>query len=127
MPSGGTQDDTPSLGQDVFVPWVLTSQTPKAKTKARSKDGDRIPGHSEISESQREAGRGQPKVFNRYYHMFAKGELATLVHEAAESLGLEVGPKPEGTAGGGRRTGLTIVEDGWERSNYYVEFRRWQS
>ncbi|TCD68890.1 tRNA methyltransferase, has a role in tRNA modification [Steccherinum ochraceum] len=97
IPSEGTEDDTQNPGQDVFVPWVLASQSPKAKPKARSKGNeDRLPEQNEISKPPGEAAEGepQPKVFNRYYHMFAKGELAALLYEAAESLGLEVGPKP---------------------------------
>lgn len=61
-------------------------------------------------------------VFKRYYHMFAKGELTGLVQDAASELGLVMGRESQGEA----REGLEIVKDGWERSNYYVELRRWQ-
>jgi len=60
-------------------------------------------------------------VFNRYYHMFAKGELVGLVDEAAQDLGLHIGHKVDGNRG------VEIVQDGWERSNYYVELRLWNS
>ncbi|EAU88252.2 hypothetical protein CC1G_03924 [Coprinopsis cinerea okayama7 len=88
-------------GRDVVVPWVL---------------------------SKTHSGEGSPKaeqVYNRYYHMFAKGELRELVIAAASDMGLEIGPKP--TSQGGRVEGVEIVQDGWERSNYYVELHRWTS
>lgn len=59
------------------------------------------------------------KTYNRYYHMFAEGELAALVTLAAEELGLVVGtPRPASR-------GMEIVQNGWERSNHYVEMRLW--
>ncbi|KAJ6455708.1 S-adenosyl-L-methionine-dependent methyltransferase [Mycena sanguinolenta] len=61
------------------------------------------------------------QVFNRYYHMFDEGELAGLVNLAAEELGLAVGPSSSS-----HLKGVEIVQDGWERSNHYVELRRWQ-
>lgn len=84
-----------STGQDVFVPWVHYSCVDEQPT---------------------------PQIYNRYYHMFGKGELSQLVQSAAEKLGLELGARPTGGSG---RQGVTIVQDGWERSNYYVEVRRW--
>jgi len=84
-------------GQDVFVPWNLN--------RSNTKSDD---------ESQ---------IFNRYYHMFAKGELTTLVTLAAEDLGLYVGPKSENCS---IKEGVEIVQDGWERSNYYIELRCWK-
>ena len=65
----------------------------------------------------------QPRVFNRYYHMFSKGELGGMVHEAVTEMGLEIGPS---SSGGTRCAGVEIVQDGWERSNYYVELKRWK-
>jgi tRNA (uracil-5-)-methyltransferase TRM9 len=62
------------------------------------------------------------QVFNRYYHMFDDGELAGLVTLAAEELGLVVGRPSTGSL-----RGVEIVQDGWERSNHYVELRRWQT
>lgn len=92
-----TGEETPShSGKDVVIPWVL-SKDPQTQTS--------------------------PQVFNRYYHMFAKGELSGLVLEAAAELSLQVGPKP--TECGKNMQGVEIVQDGWERSNYYVELRRW--
>lgn len=64
-----------------------------------------------------------PQVYHRYYHMFAKGELAGLVHDAARDLGIQVGPPSHDAR---TKRGMEIVQDGWERSNYYVELRRWE-
>ncbi|KAJ7751973.1 hypothetical protein B0H16DRAFT_1663098 [Mycena metata] len=63
------------------------------------------------------------QVFNRYYHMFDDGELAALVSVAAEELGLVIGP----AAAEGSLKGVEIVQGGWERSNHFVELRRWQT
>jgi tRNA (uracil-5-)-methyltransferase TRM9 len=63
------------------------------------------------------------QVFNRYYHMFDEGELAGLVALAAQELGLVIGPP----GSPGSLKGVEIVQDGWERSNHYVELRRWQT
>ena len=117
-------------GQDVFVPWVLTSpQAPKPKTKVKRRhDLEDAETESQPPSSSNRAGDDaqEPRVYNRYYHMFARGELLQLVHEAAQKLDLRVGEPP--TQDGGqdtKRQGLEVVQDGWERSNYYVELRRW--
>jgi len=62
------------------------------------------------------------QVFNRYYHMFSKGELYELTVTAAKELGLAIGNESEFSAG----HGIEIVQCGWERSNYYIEIRRWK-
>lgn len=46
-------------------------------------------------------------MFQRYYHLFAKGELRLLVLEAAQELGLQ--------------DHLVIVRDVWERGNWLLE------
>ena len=83
-----------------MVPWVLSKELSKQKQDVLQ----------------------EPQVFNRYYHMFSKGELASLAKDAAIDMGLKVGPQTSAT---GSR-GVEIVQDGWERSNYYVELRMWQ-
>jgi len=113
-------------GRDVFVPWVLSKENtnknkPKAKTKSKASQDGPNAGSAEA-----------PQVFNRYYHMFAEGELAELVRNAAYDLGLHVGPVAAETVDKGvgtetRSRGLEIVQDGWERSNYYVELRCWEN
>ncbi|KAG6865022.1 hypothetical protein C0991_005568 [Blastosporella zonata] len=89
-------------GKDVVVPWVLSPQK-----GAREDSAER-------------------QVFNRYYHMFAKGELSGLVYDAAKDLGLDVGPSRNADPLSSCRQGIEIVQDGWERSNYYVELKRWE-
>lgn len=96
------RSDETRTGQDVVVPWVLS------KSNAAQR-----PNSPEDT---------QERVYNRYYHMFAKGELADLVSQAAAGLGLTIGgvvEQPTSTQG------VEIVQDSWERSNYYVELRRW--
>ncbi|TFY50685.1 hypothetical protein EVJ58_g10935 [Rhodofomes roseus] len=96
-------------GKDVFVPWVLSS-------RSASEEKSKIPtSHDATAEAN--------KVFNRYYHMFAQGELRQLVEEAARDLGLLIGSAGEGKGGDGDVPvrGLEIAQDGWERSNYFVE------
>lgn len=92
-------------GEDVFVPWVLPKQ----------QDSDSVL---------------EQRVHHRYYHMFEKGELRDLICGAAHGMGLTVGLPREsfGTIAGRarKRRGLEIVEDSWERSNYYCELRLWE-
>ncbi|KAG6831180.1 hypothetical protein H0H92_012320 [Tricholoma furcatifolium] len=87
-------------GKDVVVPWVFNPQK-----------GAHDPS-------------GPPQTFNRYYHMFAKGELSGLVHDAAKGLGIDVRPRPSISSLPAR--GVEIIQDGWERSNYFVELRCWE-
>lgn len=62
------------------------------------------------------------KVFNRYYHMFSEGELYELTISAVQELGLGVGNESDVSVD----QGIEIVQCGWERSNYYIEIRRWR-
>ena len=125
------------------MPWVLSSPSPpqvpakqKKKTRRKAKDAEALATSIDLEETAGQVGEQhtqdkpdiqlqpqEPKVFNRYYHMFAKGELAELVNDAARGLGLQVGRQPAGNKT--RDAGIEIVQDGWERSNYYVELRRW--
>ncbi|KAG6821067.1 hypothetical protein H0H93_007226 [Arthromyces matolae] len=89
-------------GRDVVVPWVLSPQKSGGEHSA------------------------EPQIFSRYYHMFAKGELTGLVQDAANSLGIEMGTPHEGKKPFAPRRGVEIIQDGWERSNYYVELRLWE-
>lgn len=100
------EDDIPPLtGKDVVVPWVLSKEL------------------GATDKSLNDGGAQEPQVYNRYYHIFAKGELPGLVVEAAAELGLQIGSKPEDVPKNTR--GVEIVQDGWERSNYYVELKLW--
>ncbi|KAL1944501.1 hypothetical protein VTO73DRAFT_2931 [Trametes versicolor] len=109
-------------GQDVFVPWVLAQPAaPKPKASRRSKGGHQHGPEEKVPESKEEPAPAASKVFDRYYHMFAEGELNELVTEAAGEMGLQVGEPEAGSV-----YGVQIVQDGWERSNYFVELRRWK-
>jgi tRNA (uracil-5-)-methyltransferase TRM9 len=100
----------PPDGSDVFVPWVMSQGTaPNQTTKQPVKNPPGNPGTIVNA-----------PVYHRYYHMFAKGELTRLTCEAAQGMGLVIGPPEEG------RRGIEIIQDGWERSNYYVELRCWK-
>jgi len=96
-----------SGGQDVFVPWILSSDNarPRALGAERSQN---VP----------------PEAVRRYYHMFSKDELRELVQGVAQELGLKVSPPLSNDVMASE--GVEIVMSGWERSNYYIELRRWQ-
>jgi tRNA (uracil-5-)-methyltransferase TRM9 len=96
-------------GQDVFIPWVLSSDNARPKMP-RTEQSQNIP----------------PDAIRRYYHMFSKDELRGLVQSAAQELGLKVGPPPSNEGDVKGTEGVGIVVSGWERSNYYIELRRWQ-
>ncbi|KAF8559823.1 hypothetical protein OG21DRAFT_1474146 [Imleria badia] len=110
IPADGST--APSSGKDVFVPWVISQQgiTPSPTTKQPLKN--LLENSGTIIEAP---------VYHRYYHMFAKGELTRLTCDAAQGMGLVVGPPEEG------RRGIEIIQDGWERSNYYAELRCWKA
>ena len=100
------EDEAPVSGKDVVVPWVLSKEL---STKTSTDESPQ-----------------QPQVYNRYYHMFARGELSMLVGEAAREMGLLIGPKSQTVRDSGTR-GVEIIQDGWERSNYYVELKLWKT
>ncbi|KAI0046711.1 S-adenosyl-L-methionine-dependent methyltransferase [Auriscalpium vulgare] len=106
------------VGEDVYVPWVLNPQPGPQKTSRRRKaatESEPEPSHEVQIE---------PQTFHRYYHMFAEGELDGLVNEAAKQLRLVIGPH---TSAQRHTLGVEIVQSGWERSNHYVEVKRWQA
>jgi len=108
-----------NAGQDVLVPWVLTTQ------KA-GRQGLRAPKRNDTSVVEApvevKSAEEHSKVFNRYYHMFSEGELYELTTTAAQGLGLAVGSESDVSDD----QGVEIVQCGWERSNYYIEIRRWR-
>ncbi|TKA40373.1 hypothetical protein B0A54_09322 [Friedmanniomyces endolithicus] len=70
--------------QDVMVPWVM-----RGSKKGATAQGGEV------------GGGGEDRVFNRYYHLFRKGELEGDVESA----------------------GGEVVEGGWERDNWWVVAR----
>ncbi|KAF8544488.1 S-adenosyl-L-methionine-dependent methyltransferase [Trichophaea hybrida] len=77
--------------QDVFVPWVLSKQYSKSNT---SKDA------MELQETPQETNAKTPKeaIYQRYYHLYRKGELEADV-----------------VAAGG-----CVLESGYEKDNWWV-------
>ena len=117
--STGDQPQTDQApGQDVFVPWVLSQQQPRTKKPRRQKNA-----LVQAEEPETLNPVPAPQTFHRYYHMFAQGELDDLLRDAAQSSGIALG-NPDDFAEG--TTGVQIVQSGWERSNYYLEFRLYQ-
>lgn len=97
-----------AIERDLLVPWVLA------------------PGSRAKGEEEDETTRKEEQVFHRYYHFFEHDELRELVLEAVQALQLVVGSPADFTEGPSRR-GVEIAQDGWERSNSYIELRLWVS
>ncbi|KAG2078106.1 S-adenosyl-L-methionine-dependent methyltransferase [Suillus decipiens] len=116
-------DQHPTTGEDVFVPWVMSQNQHTAKGKCKN-DVSPSATSKEVASAVPTLALEAP-VYNRYYHMFAKGELKQLTVEAAKEFGLMVGSRDSANAK--RRRGVEIIQEGWERSNHYVELRRWVS
>ena len=123
MSDGPLNEET--IGQDVFVPWKLTEQ-PGCRFVVFKKN--RLSKCSDVcTRNSDETNKHETAVYNRYYHMFQRGELRNLVLCAASELGIEerrrnqIEEKTDGS-----HTFIEIVQDGWERSNYYVELRLWK-
>ena len=107
-----------NVGQDVFVPWVLATQKTERPMQTETRKDQ-----SAVEMTKKDGSTEEPKkVFNRYYHMFSKGELRELTIDAVEGLGLAIGNESDTSVD----QGVEIVQCGWERSNYYIEVRRWR-
>jgi tRNA (uracil-5-)-methyltransferase TRM9 len=98
--------------------WTLATQKSKQRRRITTQKDQTPIDVAQESESTEE----HSKVFNRYYHMFSKGELQELTITAARGLGLGVGNELDVSAD----QGVEIVQCGWEKSNYYIEIRRWR-
>ena len=99
------------------MPWVLATQKTKRQGHETKKDKSTVDMTARVGSSEEPS-----KVFNRYYHMFSKGELYELTGSAVQGLGLSIGSESDVSAD----EGIEIVQCGWERSNYYIEIRRWR-
>ncbi|KZT26268.1 S-adenosyl-L-methionine-dependent methyltransferase [Neolentinus lepideus HHB14362 ss-1] len=120
--TGETQvvTDKDKRGVDVFVPWVL-----KEPSSNRSNIPARHTSHQGTSPLTI-MHESSAKAFNRFYHMFAAGELEQLVIEAAEDMNIQLGPKSTDSSINAGVSGIAVVQSGWERSNYYIELQRWR-
>jgi tRNA (uracil-5-)-methyltransferase TRM9 len=78
-----------SMDQDQLVPWVMRRNQPRKKKDRERKEAD---GEERKEEEEDE------KTFQRYYHLYRKGELEEDVLSA----------------------GGTVVESGYERDNWWV-------
>lgn len=88
--------------QDQLVPWVMKQQQQSKKKKGKTGhggedegDGQRVEGEQE---PKQDANQGEEKTYQRYYHLYRKGELEEDV-EAAGGL---------------------VLESGYERDNWWV-------
>jgi len=125
--SEGAQSGT---GKDVFVPWTLTSVAPQGDSEATPNKKLILKAESTPEKSTSEhQQRNELVAFNRYYHMFDKGELRLLVKEAATEIGIEeqaeTDRRRDCSDSDTAKTFLEFVRDDWERSNFYVELRLW--
>jgi len=126
QPDSGDSGSMDTRGQDVFVPWVLVAGKPRENPRPRkgARTNPRPPEGSDIPPTE----QAEPKLFNRYYHMFAEGELLQLACEAARDMELKIGlPPSRENEDLTKSMGVEIIQSGWERSNYYVEMRRWKT
>lgn len=78
--------------QDVLVPWSM-SEFPVKKEELKEEE-EKEPELKRIKKDE--------SAFQRYYHLFKKGELDELVKEA----------------------GGTILESGYDRDNWYIKFQK---
>lgn len=137
-------------GQDVMVPWVVPIKQEKKVKEVKVKrkkwveggTGDALSAtqmddtttittlmnettlHDETprTESKEATAAQQAQVFHRYYHLYMKGELRESVLLAASEMGFCIKDdkerKPAGEKG---NKWLRIVEEGYEKDNWYLE------
>lgn len=70
------------------------------------------------------AEQAQPErqVYHRYYHLFIEGELREDVIAAAKGMGFALKQKTGDEAGGQKgEKWLRIIEEGYEKDNWYLE------
>lgn len=117
--------------QDVLVPWVMQQdQKPKLKIRSRRGRSKTDPAAQEETDPhlvEHPIVSNDSPVFQRYYHLFAPGELTELATTAATKLNLYIGPKPLEVHTEDQIHGVYISPEGWERSNLYVELTRWST
>ena len=91
--------------QDVLVPWSMSEFPVKKeefKGKVKEEEEEELKEEEEEKESQSKRVKMDESAFQRYYHLFKKGELDELVKEA----------------------GGTILESGYDRDNWYIKFQK---
>ncbi|KAG9031113.1 tRNA methyltransferase, has a role in tRNA modification [Tulasnella sp. JGI-2019a] len=132
--------------QDLLVPWLVnpppapaaTTQKPSRRQRKHAKEVTAVAvsagPEDSMGLSSLQPGALETKVFQRYYHFFEADELHNLVCEAAAFMELQIGSPPHRdqdyslSVGSTKTTkGVEIVNEGWERSNLYIELRLWES
>ncbi|EJD05856.1 S-adenosyl-L-methionine-dependent methyltransferase [Fomitiporia mediterranea MF3/22] len=128
IPDVAEDSNTQDKGQDVFIPWVLSQNSASGRSDRARPDQSQ---HSRLDDAEQGSERSAA-VFNRYYHMFDRGELRELVLTAAGEMGIRLesrgtdSPTSSYINVPSRQSVIEILKDDWERSNYYVEFRLYQ-
>ncbi|AEO61889.1 hypothetical protein MYCTH_2312616 [Thermothelomyces thermophilus ATCC 42464] len=84
--------------QDLLVPWVLKSQQKKQPKPQKSPRGDKAQAVGDRGSATQSGDAGSDPVFQRYYHLYRKGELEEDVLAA----------------------GGVVVSSGYERDNWWV-------
>ncbi|KAJ1025861.1 hypothetical protein NDA16_002487 [Ustilago loliicola] len=135
--------------QDVLVPWVLTTATPKASKKVKpalssKKKGKKdktgteadsssvkeieaglaeikVEANDEQSKAEKTQEDAERPVYNRYYHMFRAGELEALVADAAVTMP----PVHRRRGASAKNEKIEVVREasGWERGNWWGVWR----
>lgn len=82
--------------QDVLVPWSMN------EFKGQELESKSNKGEPESKRIKKDKDYGDGGSYQRYYHLFKKGELDELVKEA----------------------GGTILDSGYDRDNWYVKFQK---
>ncbi|ODV65235.1 S-adenosyl-L-methionine-dependent methyltransferase [Hyphopichia burtonii NRRL Y-1933] len=91
--------------QDILIPWVLQKKQPK-KDKPRRRRRDKEIKEEEVKQEEvkeEEVKEEEKDIKYRYYHLYKKGEL----HENALRAG-----------------NCTIVEEGYEKDNWWIIIRK---
>ncbi|KNC80122.1 hypothetical protein SARC_07509 [Sphaeroforma arctica JP610] len=80
---------------DMFVPWKMNADRQKIAQEQTAKGGVKRKASSTIE--------GKFQVFQRYYHLYAEGELCGLVESAGN---------------------MSVVEHGYERDNWWAVVKK---
>ncbi|KAM0786276.1 hypothetical protein ACM66B_001756 [Microbotryomycetes sp. NB124-2] len=132
--STSRQDSTPSTmsdEQDVFVSWERQTRDYYTRTSKDSHPNDA----AQQQLSPDDTGPEERAVFQRYYHLFRKYELAGLVAQAAARCGaVYVQPDDYSSVSAPRRSDdgqhlvVELKEERWERENWVaVVHVRWSA
>lgn len=98
----------------------MTSRPDDTNTKDAAIETQGLP--KEPITALAEQAQPERQVYHRYYHLFVEGELREDVIAAAKGMGFALRPKAEDEAGGQKgEKWLRIIEEGYEKDNWYLE------